>query len=72
MAQKVFFFCSNLFENLRIIEGKPSDIEFLDTKMNLPIIETANSEGRLYIRQFRKFSPDKKVGVKKDKDGVIL
>ncbi len=45
---------SYLYENLRIIEGKPVDNKFLNTKMNPRIIETANSktmnsEGSLYM-----------------------
>ncbi len=43
MAKK-WIFCTNLYENPRIIEGKPVDNKFLDTKMNLPIIKTANSK----------------------------
>ncbi len=36
------FICNKLYENPRIIERKPADNEFMDTKMNQQIVLTAN------------------------------
>ncbi len=56
MAKKLFIW-RNLYENPRIIEGKPADNKFSDTKINPRIIKTvnskpANTEGRLYNEEW--------------------